>query len=296
MKADIPYPSKQPFCFNVIILKCNLQKSYAIHDQSRQLYRRKKIKLKMHKISGYTRQHYISQHVAKCYVQSNNSRLPRGPLLILLGLNLHLSRNDGGVWCSCRMGSCNTEPEGGGIPKGTFGVRMRKGIPKLIHYPNNMSAQLKDLAAKCRRIGGLNSLDTEKKKVGEGEDGGAGAGAGKTVPKRSGRTTIVINEPRAEAVKEKEKEKDKAPRKSKASPVEIGEEDDEGSGSRVSKKAATELVLDTPETLKALLASFTPETRRKELLKTMPLMPRGGSTGGSLSETSWLLCRRKSRL
>ncbi|KAL8116117.1 hypothetical protein AgCh_022567 [Apium graveolens] len=53
----------------------------------------------------------------------------------------------------------------------------------------------------------------------------------------------------------------------KSAPAGSGERGGEGSEVHISKKAAVELALDTPETLKALLASFTPETRRKELFK-----------------------------
>ncbi|KAL8115645.1 hypothetical protein AgCh_022230 [Apium graveolens] len=132
-------------------------------------------------------------------------------------------------------------------------------IPKLIPYPPNMSAQLKDLSAKLRRIGGMTSLDSGKKKVSEGEDA-----ARKAAPSRPGRTTIVINEPQAEDVQQGDATRVPAPRKRKSAPAGSGEKGGEGSEGHVAKKAAVELAPDTPETLKALLASFTPETRRRE--------------------------------
>ncbi|MDV3191310.1 MAG: hypothetical protein Q8832_02645, partial [Candidatus Phytoplasma australasiaticum] len=108
-------------------------------------------------------------------------------------------------------------------------------------------------------------MDVGKKKVGEGEEGGVGAR--KTAPSRPGRIIIVINEPRVGDVQRKEVERTQAPRKRKNAPVGSGDQGGEGSESRASKKIATELAPNMLETLKALLASFTPKTRRKELFE-----------------------------
>ncbi|XP_074378936.1 uncharacterized protein LOC141720428 isoform X2 [Apium graveolens] len=125
-----------------------------------------------------------------------------------------------------------------------------------------MSAQLKDLSAKLRRIGGMTSLDAGKKKVGEGDDA-----ARKAAPSRPGRTTIVINEPRAEDMQQGDVIRVPAPRKRKSAPAGSGDKGNDVSEGPVLKKAVVDLAPDTPETLKALLASFTPETRRRELFE-----------------------------
>ncbi|XP_074325211.1 uncharacterized protein LOC141662057 [Apium graveolens] len=135
-------------------------------------------------------------------------------------------------------------------------------IPKLIPYPPNMSAQLKDLSAKLRRIGGMTSVDVGKKKVGEGDDA-----ARKAAPSRPGRTTIVIDEPRSEDVQQGDVIRVPMPRKRKGVPASSGDKSGDVSEGPVSKKAAIDLAPDTPETLKALLASFTPDVRRRELFE-----------------------------
>ncbi|KAL8117015.1 hypothetical protein AgCh_023266 [Apium graveolens] len=57
------------------------------------------------------------------------------------------------------------------------------------------------------------------------------------------------------------------PRKRKGAPASSGDKGDDVSEGPVSKKSVVDVAPDTPETLNALLASFTPETRRRELFE-----------------------------